>query len=156
MPWSHLCPWLSAVGHRLARCLDRRSALRLPVLLLGILLASGRRTATSWFRAAASADACRPAYHTLFAVGRRTEQLASAAWLTARPCLIRNRRLLLAIDETPTPRYGRQVQGAGPHHNPAPGPAGAKFVYGHLWVLLTGLAKHPVWGTLALPPRASL
>jgi hypothetical protein len=156
MPLSYTSPWLSAVFHRLARWLDRRTALRLPVLLLGILLASGRRTATSWFRAAGITDAFRPAYHTIFAVGRRTEQLAITAWLTARPCLVRNRRLVLAIDDTPTPRYGRQVQGAGLHHNPTPGPAGEKFVYGHLWVLLTGLAKHPTWGTLALPLLASL
>ena len=94
--------------------------------------------------------------HCIYAVGRRTERLAITAWLTARPCLLRNRRLLLAIDDTPTPRYGRQVQGAGLHHNPTPGPAGEKFVYGHLWVLLTGLAKHPTWGTLALPLQASL
>jgi hypothetical protein len=156
MPLSYSNPWLSAVFLRLARWLDRRTAVRLPVLLLGILLACGRRTATSWFRAAGIADDFRAAYHTIYAVGRRTELLAITAWLTARPCLIRNRRLLLAIDDTPTPRYGRQVQGAGLHHNPTPGPAGEKFVYGHLWVLLTGLAKHPTRGTLALPLRASL
>jgi hypothetical protein len=143
MPLSHTNPWLSAVFLRLARWLDRRTALRLPVLLLGIFLASGRRTATAWFRAADIAADFRAAYHTIYAVGRRTEQLAITAWLTARPCLIRHRRLLLAIDDTPTPRYGRQLQGAGLHHNPTPGPAGEKFVYGHLWVLLTGLAKHP-------------
>jgi hypothetical protein len=56
MPLSYTSPWLSAVFLRLARWLDRRTALRLPVLLLGILLASGRRIATSWFRAAGIAD----------------------------------------------------------------------------------------------------
>src|SRR5579862_9204795 len=156
MPLAHSSPWLAAVFHRLARWLDRRTALRLPVLLLGILLACGRRTATSWFRAAGIADDFRAAYHTLFAVGRRAELLAIDAWFTARSCLVRNRRLVLAIDDTPTPRYGRQVQGAGLHHNPTPGPAGEKFVCGHLWVLLTGLARHPTWGTLALPLPASL
>jgi hypothetical protein len=63
---------------------------------------------------------------------------------------------VLAIDDTPTPRYGPCVEGAGIHHNPSPGPAGEKFVYGHLWVLLAGLAKHPTWGTLALPLHGSL
>jgi hypothetical protein len=156
MALSHLSPWLSAVFSRFASWLDRRTALRLPVLLLGILLASGRRTATSWFRAAGIAADFRPAYHTVYAAGRQAELLALDAWLTARPCLIRGRRLLLAIDDTPTPRYGRQVQGAGLHHNPTPGPAGEKFVYGHLWVLLAGLARHPTWGTVALPLQASL
>jgi hypothetical protein len=48
------------------------------------------------------------------------------------------------------------VQGAGVHHNPTPGPAGEKFVYGHVWVSLAWLAHHPAWGTLALPLRALL
>jgi hypothetical protein len=156
MSLSHLTPWLSAVFQQFAAWLDQRTALRVPLLLLGILLAGGRRTATSWFRAAGIADDFRPAYHAIYASGRQVENLALAAWFTARPCLIRSGRLLLAIDDTPTPRYGRQVQGAGLHHNPTPGPAGEKFVYGHLWVLLVGLAKHPTWGTLALPLQASL
>jgi hypothetical protein len=99
---------------------------------LGILLAHGRRTATYWFRAAAIRDDFRPAYPTIYAAGRRAPHLALAAWITARPCLTRSRRLLLAIDDTPTPRYGLCIQGAGVHHNPSPGPAGEKFVYGHL------------------------
>jgi hypothetical protein len=156
MSLSHLSPWLSAVWDSFAAWLDRRTALRLPLLLLGVLLASGRRTATSWFRAAGITAAFRPAYHTIYAVGRRADQLALTAWLTARPCLTTSRRLLLAIDDTPTPRSGPCVEGAGIHHNPTPGPAGEKFVYGHLWVLLAGLAKHPHWGTLALPLHASL
>jgi hypothetical protein len=156
MSLSHLPSWLAAVFHRFAAGFDCRTAQRLPLLLLGMLLACGRRTATSWFRAAAIADDFRPAYHTLFAVGCHTASLAIDAWFTVRPHLLRNRRLVFAIDDTPTPRYGRQVQGAGIHHNPTPGPAGEKYVYGHLWVLLTGLAKHPTRGTVALPLQASL
>jgi hypothetical protein len=48
------------------------------------------------------------------------------------------------------------VQGAGIHHNPTPGPAGEKFVYGHIWVTLAWLVRHPAWDTLALPLRALL
>jgi hypothetical protein len=48
------------------------------------------------------------------------------------------------------------VQGAGKHHNPTPGPASEKFVYGHVWVTLAWLARHPAWHTLALPLRALL
>src|SRR5260370_36075029 len=126
MPLSHTSPWLSAVFHRLARWLDRRTALRVPLLLLGILLATGRRTATSWFRAVGIGDDFRAAYHAIYAAGRRTERIAIDAWLVARSCLVRNRRLVLAIGDTPTPRHGRQVQGVGLHHNPTPGPAGEK------------------------------
>jgi hypothetical protein len=156
MALSHLPPWLSRVFDRFAGWLDRRSALRLPVLLLGILLACGRRTATAWFRAAGITHEFRCAYNTIYAVGRRTEQLAVSAWTTVRPCLKGSRRLRVALDDTPTPRYGPCVQGAGLHHNPTPGPAGEKFVYGHNWVTLAALAKHPCWGTLALPLQASL
>jgi hypothetical protein len=70
--------------------------------------------------------------------------------------LLDPQRLLLALDDTPTPPYGPFVEGAGVHHNPTPGPAGEKFVYGHVWVTLAGLAKHPDWGTIALPWHAHL
>jgi hypothetical protein len=156
MPLSHLPAWLSRVFARLACYLDRRSAARLPVLLLGMLLASGRRTATSWFRAAGISAEFRPAYRTIYAVGRKVESVALSAWATVQPCLTHSRRLLVAIDDSPTQRYGPCVEGAGIHHNPTPGPAGEKFLYGHVWVSLAALAKHPRWGTVALPLLANL
>src|ERR1700676_4934893 len=153
---SHLPPCLSHVFQRFAAWLDRRTALRVPVLLLGILLASGRRTATSWFRPAGITDDFRRAYHAIYAVGRRSELLAVTAWATAQPCLAGARRLRLAIDDTPTPRYGPCVQGAGVHHNPTPRPAGEKYAYGPLGVCVAVLAKPPDRGTIALPLHASL
>lgn len=60
-------------------------------------------------------------------------------------------RLTLALDDTPTRRYGPYVQGAGVHHNPAPGPAGSPHVYGHVFVVLGLLVAHPAWGVIALP-----
>lgn len=75
MLFSHLPPWLSCTFARLACGLDRRTALRLPLLLLGILLAAGRRTATSWFRAAGITHDFRRAYHTIYAVGRSADAL---------------------------------------------------------------------------------
>ena len=59
--------------------------------------------------------------------------------------------LVFAIDDSPTKRYGPHVEGAGKHHNPTPGPAGSKFLYGHVWVCLARLVRHPQWGTIALP-----
>jgi hypothetical protein len=153
---SQLPPWLSRVFGRFAAFLDRRTALRLPLLLLGILLASGRRTATSWFRAAGITQDFRRAYHVISAVGRAADSMSWAAWHTCEPCLTGRRRLTVALDDTPTPRYGPYVQGAGIHKNPTPGPAGEKFIYGHLWVSLAALAKHPRWGAIALPLQASL
>lgn len=156
MSFSQLPAALSRTFADFAHWLDRRTAARLPLLLTGVLFASGRRTATAWFRAAGITTEFRRAYHTIYAVGRRADSLALTAWSTIRPCLAGTRRLVVAIDDSPTPRYGPCVEGAGIHHNPTPGPAGEPFVYGHIWVSLAVLAKHPRWGTMALPLYADL
>jgi hypothetical protein len=152
---SHLPVFLTSVFCQLAHWLQKRSALRLPLLLGGLLLARGRRTVTSWFRAAGITDEFRPAYTTVCAVGRHIPQMALTTWSTVEP-LLEGQRLRVAIDDTPTSRYGPCVEGTGIHHNPSPGPAGEKYVYGHVWVTLAALARHPDWGTLALPLQAQL
>ena len=142
------CQWFSC----LAPALDRRSAPRLALLLLGAVLARGRRTVTSWIRAAKLSDQFRPCYTAVAAAGRRADRIA---WLlltrVAAPLVGGAERLTLALDDTPTRRYGPHVQGAGIHHNPAPGPAGSPYVYGHVFVVLALLVAHPAWGTIALP-----
>lgn len=152
---SHLPEFLATAFTDLASWLDCRSAVRLPVLLTGLLFASGRRTVTSWFRAANLEQDYRNAYTTVCAVGREFENLAVSPLLAIKP-LLAGKRLTLAIDDTPTPRWGPCVEGAGIHHNPTPGPAGERHVYGHVWVTLAALAKHPRWGTLALPLQAQM
>ncbi len=135
--------------------LQARSAARLPQLLYGILLARGRRTVTSWFRAARIGDDFRPYYTTVCTVGQHTSQLAVTTLYLVQP-LLTGTRLRAVIDDTPTARYGPCVEGAGIHHNPSPGPAGEKHVYGHIWVTLAVLGQHPDCGTLALPVQAQL
>jgi hypothetical protein len=154
-PLSHLPPLLATAFAALARWLDRRSAVRVPLLLCGILFAKGRRTVTSWFRAAGIKDDFRQSYVTVCSIGRHGEDMAATVLHTVRP-LLGPRRLRLAIDDTPTPRYGPEVEGAGIHHNPTPGPAGEKYVYGHVWVTMTALAGHDDWGAVALPLQAQL
>jgi len=133
MSLSHLPAFVANAFLDLAHWLDRRSAARLPLPLLGALFAGGRRTVTSWFRAAGIAADFRPAYVTVCAAGREADHLAISAALAVAP-LLGSRRLLLAIDDTPTPRWGPHVEGAGIHRNPSPGPAGERHVYGHAWV----------------------
>src|SRR5437660_684235 len=159
MPLSQLPPLLSAWLSDLSAALDRRSAPRLLALLCGVLFAKGRRTVTSWFRAAGIATDFRRAYAALWAAGRRADALSYRLLCTVLKPRMRQAGpgpLRFAIDDTPTARYGPCVQGAGIHHNPTPGPAGEKFVYGHVWVCLAWLARQPAWDTLALPLRALL
>src|SRR3954469_17356056 len=147
------CQWFS----RLATALDRRSAPRLALLFLGVVLARGRRTVTSRIRAAKLSDQFRPCYTAVAAAGKQADRIAARSALAAiEPLTDGGGRLILARDDTPTPRYGPQVQGAGVHHNPTPGPAGSPFAYRHASVVLGRLRPHPAWGTIALPPRARL
>jgi hypothetical protein len=59
------CQWFA----RLASALDRRSARRLALLLLGAILAPGRRTVTSCIRAATLSDQFRPCHTAVAAAG---------------------------------------------------------------------------------------
>jgi hypothetical protein len=155
MPFSCLPPFVASCLRRLSTALDARSAARLPALLVGLLLAKGRRTCTAWFRACGITADFRRAYNVIGACGRRAEPLA-VRLLPALDPLLSGGRLVVAIDDTPTQRYGPEVEGAGVHHNPTPGPAGKKFVYGHVWVTLAALARHEERGTVALPLRSEM
>ena len=157
MPSSHPnpppCHWFSALG----AALDPRSGPRLAWLLVGAILARGRRTVTTWIRAAGLSDEYRSCYTTVAAAGVRSDRVAARLAVDVVRTLVTDTpRLVLALDDTPTPRHGPHVQAAGVHHNPTPGPAGGPFVYGHVWVVLGVLASHPVWGTVALPLLARL
>lgn len=126
-------------------------------LLPGAVLACGRRAVTRWIRAAGLSQEFRPCYATVSAAGKRADRAAAElAHDVVKPLVADEQRLVLAIDDTPTPRHGPLVQGAGVHHNPCSGPAKSPFVYGHVWVVLGLLACHPLWGTIALPLLAGL
>jgi hypothetical protein len=147
------CQWFA----RVAAALDRRSAPRLALLLLGAVLARGRRTVTSWIRAAGLSDHYQSCYLAVAAAGKKAETIAAyLVTVVVKPLLSGAEHLTLAIDDTPTRRYGPHVQGAGIHHNPTPGPAGAPYVYGHVFVVLGLLAIHSAWGVIALPLLARL
>jgi hypothetical protein len=155
MSLSHLPPFVSALLYALAHGLDRRLQERFPQLLLGVLFARGRRTVTTWIRAADLSDEFRQAYRTVHAAGQNAD-LLSTRLLRVAQALGTAGPLTVALDDTPTPRWGPCVEGAGIHHNPNPGPAGEKFVYGHVWVALAVLVQHPTDGPRALPIRSDL
>jgi hypothetical protein len=147
------CQWFT----RLASVLDCRSAPRLALLFLGAVLARGRRTVTTWIRAANLSGRYQSCYIAVAAAGKKADSIARRLLIeVVRPLLKGATRLTLALDDTPTKRYGRHVQGAGIHHNPTPGPAGSPYVYGHVFVVLALLVAHPAWGVVALPLLARL
>ena len=143
------CPWFS----QLADLLDCRSAPRLIRIFLGAVLAVGRRTVTSWLRAppALATTSGPPTPPSPPPANTPTSWPLASPARALKPLAAPTDRLTLAIDDTPTQRYGPQVEGAGLHHNPTPGPAGPAHVYGHVWVVLALLARHPAWGVVALP-----
>jgi hypothetical protein len=147
--WSEWSRWLAAGLHA-------RNRWRLPVLLMGILFAHGRRTVTTWLRAAGVSPDFQDYYYFLAALGRKTNTIATALLLWVLRTLPLPDRLLAVIDDTPTKRYGPKVEGADIHRNPTPGPANQKYLYGHIWVTLSLTLRHPRFGPLALPLRAML
>lgn len=141
----------------LASWLHRRSAWRLAVVLLGLLFAQGRRRpVTSWLRAAQVRHDFADFYYFLGSLGRAGPGPAASLLRHLLRHLPPGAALRFVIDDTPTKRYGRHVQGAGVHHNPSPGPADTPYLYGHLWVTLSVVVCHPQWGPSGWPVRALL
>ena len=154
--WSEWSEWLAAGLHA-------RSRWRLPVLMVGILFASGRRTVTTWLRAAGVSDDFQDYYYFIACVGRKSESIATQLVALLLWTLPLPERVLLVIDDSPTKRYGPEVEGADVHHNPTPGPADQPFLYGHRPPLRGGARvtislalRHPKWGTIGLPLWAML
>jgi len=141
----------------LCSVLHQRSAWRLGIIIAGIVFARGRKTITSWFRAAGIRQRYKAFYYFIGSIGQRTEAIATILFEFVIKLIYRkDNRVLMGIDDSPTKRYGPKVQGAGIHRNPTIGPDGAKFVYGHVWVTLSALVRHNLWGTIGLPLLAKM
>src|SRR6476469_6243026 len=81
MPPSHPAPTPGHWFFWLASALDCRSAVRLARLFLGAVLARGRRTVTSWIRAAGLSGEFRPCYTAVAAARKRADRIAGRlAW----------------------------------------------------------------------------
>ena len=149
---AELALWIDQLSWQL----DTRLAWRLLPVITGMLFAQGRRTVASWLRGADLGADFRRYYYFLGSLGHKVSYIAYGLLRRAIEVIGTEDRLLFAIDDTPTKRYGPKVEGAGIHHNPTPGPAEQKFLYGHLWVTLAWIVRHPRWGAIALPLRAML
>lgn len=145
-------PWVE----ELSQPLHRRVAQRLLTILIGCLFARGRRTVARWLCAADVGDDFRSHYYFLGSLGRCCQWVARRLLQIVLDIVVPGERLIFALDDTPTKRYGPCVEGAGSHHNPTPGPAGQNFLYGHVWVTLALVVHHSLWGTIGLPLLALL
>ena len=140
----------------LAALFDVRTASRLIDLFRGCLFAKGKRTVASWLRAMRAGSQWRKYYYFLYTVGRKTFSVARLLSYQAVRQVVLGSRMIVGLDDTPTQRFGLQVEGAGIHRNPTPGPAAHKYLYGHVWVSLSLIAHHPQWGAIGLPLLAML
>jgi len=140
----------------LSQPLHARLAWRLLPIFTGMLFAQGRKTVASWLRGGGLGPDFRAYYYFLGRLGRKAQFVSSLLLRLAFDVISPDGRLLFAVDDTPTKRYGRQVEGAGIHHNPTPGPADQKFLYGHVWVTVAWVVRHPCWGAIGLPLAALL
>src|SRR5438132_12349180 len=118
---AELASWIA----QLANMLHGRVAWRLLPLLVGALFARGRKTVASWLRGGRLGGDFKAYYYFLGSLGRNVKSVAAQLFRRAIQVVEPGERLLLAIDDTPTKRYGRHVEGAGIHHNRTPGPARA-------------------------------
>lgn len=153
-----LCGALAAAVAAMAAVLDRRMAFRLSIIVAGMLLADDRRTASAWFVAAGVQDDWDRFYDCLISIGRSSRKLATVVLglVVMKFAPGPGERVVVGLDDSPTQRFGRHVEGAGVHHHPTPGPADGEWLYGHNWVTLAWLAQHPLWGVIALPLRSLL
>ena len=94
------CQWFS----RLAAALDRRPVPRLDLLFLGAVLPRGRRTVTTWIRAARLSDRFQSCYIAVAAAGQRADRIARRLLTEVVLPLVKGpERLTLALDDTPCP-----------------------------------------------------
>ena len=77
------CQWFSQLA-----ALDRRSAPKLALLFLSAVLARGRRTVTTWIRAAKLGGQYQSCYIAVAAAGKRADRIARRLLTeVARPLL---------------------------------------------------------------------
>ena len=146
---------LTAWIDRLSRMLDRRIVWRLLPMLTGLLFATGRRTVSSWLRR--RAEQGLPGLLLLPRLPRPQRQVARLRRLADRA----ERGQSAGAHPLCHRRHAEQTlrpEGRRGGHSPQPdaGPGGAKFVYGHVWVTLAWVVRHPLWHAIGLPLLARM
>jgi len=135
-------------AERLAMMLPKKTQPFFISLLLGALLAiARRRTVTQWLMAAQISDDYRQAFYHIPNIGCKGDEIFSAMTKIIieqlGPVIATAAKIRLVLDDSPTKRYGRKIEGAGYHHNPTPGRTNAKICFGHSWVVAVLVVTHP-------------
>jgi len=92
-------------------------------------------TDTKWIHAAQMSDDFREIFYHMPNIGRKSQDLFDGI-LTfilehLGDAIETASSIRMVIDDTPTKRYGKKIEGAGWHHNPTPGKTDAKLCFGH-------------------------
>lgn len=142
---------------KLSEQLHGRSNWRLAFVFYGIIFAQGRKTVSSWLRAAEIGKGFQEFYSFLESLGEKTTEVAEALWtIVLRHILSGVDDVTVAIDDTPERRYGKKIETCGYHHDSTSKPGDQTYYYGNVWVTLAIVVNHIRFGTIALPLLSKL
>ena len=149
------------IAERLADKLSPKTKSYFLSLALGALLAMARRrTVTKWIQAAQISDKYRQAFYHTTNIGRKSPILFDEFFdvlLQQLEHVIKTASYIrFVLDDSPTKRYGKKIEGAGHHYNPTPGRTNASLCYGHSWVVAVLVVAHPLFGEISFPISAEL
>ena len=119
-------------------------------LILGALLAiARRRTVTQWLRAAQISDDYRLAFYHMPTIGCNGDEIFNALHKIVLerlgPVIATASKIRFVLDDSPTKRYGRKIEGAGYHHNPTPGRTNAKSCGSQCSLVSAIVGSLPCW-----------
>jgi hypothetical protein len=149
------------IAQQLADKLPKKTRSYFLAFITGILLAiAKRRTVTTWLQAAQISNNFQRAFYHMPNIGRKSiplfENMLDIILEKFADIFETTTYIRITLDDSPTKRYGRKVEGAGYHHNPTPGKTDAKLCYGHSWVVAALVVAHPLFGEISFPIAAEL
>ena len=129
---------------------EKNATVFLALILGALLTIAKRRSVTQWLKAAQISDDFRQAFYHIPNVGRKSENLfdemIELVLQQLSKVIMASSKIRSVLDDSPTKRYGKKIEGAGYHHIPTPGRTNAKTCFGHSWVVaaLGAVNKQPV------------
>ena len=149
------------IAQQLAEKLPTRTRSYFLAFITGILFAiARRRTVTTWLQAAQISDDDQRSFYHMPHIGRKSiplfENMLDIILEKLATVIDTATYIRITLDDSPTKRYGKKVEGAGYHHNPTSGKTNATLCYGHSWVVAALVIAHPLFGEISFPIAAEL